>query len=289
MCIKKIAHCLYQALVDTVNHDGIEHAGYMAFLALLSLFPFLVFFIAIVGFIGESSLGTEFVSLLLSNLPKRVAEALSPRIQEIISGPPQGLLTLAIVGAIWTASSSVEGLRTILNRAYRVSAPPAYLWRRFLSIVQFLIITAILIIAMTVLVFLPLVLEKFADILHIGQLFDPLWVYLRYTLISAALFLGVSTLYYTLPNIRLSWRNVMPGAGLVMVLWVLSGILFSSYLSHFQQVNLIYGSLGGIIVALLFFYIVNVIFILGAEFNFLLEKNLRHSADTPADTMPGGL
>lgn len=273
---KRILLSFYQALAFTIKHDGIEHAGYLAFLGLLSLFPFLVFFAAIVGLFGESSIGTEFVSLLLSNLPVRVAEALRPRIDEIISGPPQGLLTLAIVGAIWTASSAVEGLRTTLNRAHRVYSPPAYIWRRLLSIAQFLIITLIIIIAMSALIFIPLILERLPGIWNITEALDPIWLYIRYTLISAALFFGVSTLYYTLPNVRLKWRDVMPGALIVVILWLFAGLLFSSYLSHFQQVNVIYGSLGGVIVALLFFYIINLIFIYGAEFNYLLERILSH-------------
>jgi membrane protein len=272
MLLKKTLHCLYQALIDTINHDGVEHAGYMAFLALLALFPFLVFFVAIVGVIGESSIGTEFVAVLLDSLPIRVTEALNPRIQEIISGPPQGLLTLAIVGAIWTASSAVEGLRTILNRAYRVATPPAYIWRRMLSIVQFLVITILILIAMTVLVFLPLLIEKSYGILDFSQVLNPVWGYIRYALIAAILLLSVASLYYFLPNVRLKWRNVMPGAFIVVTLWLIAGKLFSMYLGHFQQVNLIYGSLGGVIVSLLFFYILNLIFIYGAECNFLLEK-----------------
>ena len=274
--LKKTLSCFYHALVDTIRHDGVEHAGYMAFLSMLSLFPFLVLLFAIVGNIEASAISTEFVKLLLSNLPVRVSEAIRPRIQEIISGPPQGLLTLAIVGATWTASSAVEGLRTILNRAHRVATPPSYILRRFLSIVQFLIITAIIIIAMGGLIVLPLIIEHLSMFLHLSKLFEPVWVYIRYMIISSLLFFGIASLYYTLPNTPLSWRSVIPGTIVVVILWLISGLLFSSYLSHFQQVNLIYGSLGGIIVALLFFYILNLIFIYGAELNYLLQEKFHY-------------
>src|SRR5690606_16203080 len=111
---------------------------------------FLVFFVAIVGFIGQSELGTKFIDLFITGqlLPDEVKAAILPRIEEIMSGPPQGLLTIAIIGTIWTASSAVEGVRTILNRAYRVSTPPAYWWRRLFSIMQFLVLVAIIIIVM---------------------------------------------------------------------------------------------------------------------------------------------
>ena len=83
-----------------------------------------------------------------------MVQALSPRIRGNPSGPPQGLLTVAILGAIWTASSAVEGYRTVLNRACRVATPPAYVWRRLLSIAQTLILSFVVVLAMMVLVLL---------------------------------------------------------------------------------------------------------------------------------------
>jgi membrane protein len=283
---KNVLYCFYKAAEDTIQHDGVEHAGYMAFLSLLALFPFLVFFVALVGFIGASDLGIQFVKLLLANLPKSVALTLEPRIEEITSGPPQGLLTLAIVGAIWTASSAVEGLRTILNRVYRVTAPPAYIWRRLLSILQFLILTATIIVAMMVLVFTPIIWDKLSPLFPLTEWLSPLWAVTRYALVGAVLFVGIASLYYILPNLPLKWRHVLPGSALVVLLWMGVGILLSLYLNYFHQANLIYGSLGGIIFTLVFFYLVSLIFIYGAEFNYRLEKLLAPSELIEAQKHP---
>src|SRR5580693_249774 len=97
--------CVWNAIVNTINHDGIEHAGYLAFLGLLALFPFLVFMVAVIGVIGQGESGAAFITSLLQALPEHITAALKPRVVEIISGPPQGLLTVSILGAIWTASS----------------------------------------------------------------------------------------------------------------------------------------------------------------------------------------
>lgn len=273
---KKILHCAWKALVDTIYHDGIEHAGYLAFLTLLALFPFLVFIAALAGFIGESAIGARFISLVLSNLPQEATIALKPRMEEIASGPPQGLLTLAIVGAIWTSSSAVEGLRTILNRAYRVATPPAYIWRRLVSIAQIFILTGIIIVTMSVLVIAPVIWQQTQLSYEIEAVLTPAWRYMQYATITFILFLVVATFYFILPNIKQTWKSVAPGAMLVVAGWIGSGMLLSFYLQHFHQVNIIYGSLGGVIVALLFFYIVSMIFIFGAEFNYHLERSLGH-------------
>lgn len=266
--------------MDTINHDGIEHAGYLAFLSLLSLFPFLVFIFSIAGFIGQTEIGLKLVSIILNSqlIPENILKALEPRFQEIESGPPQGLLTFAIIGAIWTASSAFEGLRTILNRAYRVHTPPAYLLRRMLSIVQFLIVAAIIFLILFLLIIVPEFLDRMQLFLNLHE------ISLQNTLILKIsthtwnfitlfiLFLVVCAAYFILPNIRQRWLSVTPGAFCVVILWFLSGKLFSDYLHNFNQVNIIYGSLGGFIAALLFFYITATIFIYGAELNYHLEK-----------------
>lgn len=271
--LSKFYKAFGDALYDTIDHDGIEHAGHLAFLSLLALFPFLVFFVAIAGAIGESGIGLQLTELLLVNnlLPDELRATLEPRMKEIALGPPHSLITIAIIGIIWTASSTVEGLRTILNRAYRVHTPPAYIWRRLLSIVQFLILTAVLIIGMMVLVVAPIVWQNiiiFFDLESIPLWFSTTdWNGIRLGITTCTLFLGVSCIYWILPNIKQRWRDVFPGAIMVMVGWMVTGMFFVDYLSNFDQVNLIYGSLGGIIVALLLFYILSMVLVFGAEFN----------------------
>ncbi len=267
---KKIWHCISRAAYDTVmKHDGIEHAGYLAFLGLLALFPFLVFLVAVIGVMGQGESGAEFISTILQTLPAHITAAIKPRVIEIISGPPEGLLTVSILGAIWTASSAVEGIRTVLNRAYHVATPPAYWFRRLLSIAQLILFTSILIVGMLLVVTMPIIfyqIEKFFGIqlsIEIKEQFGNLLFYITIFM----LFIAVSFIYYLLPNIKQRLISVMPGAALVVLLWIGAAYLFTAYLSNFNQVNLIYGSLGGIIAALVFFYICNIIFIFGAEMN----------------------
>lgn len=280
----------WRAVVNTINHDGIEHAGYLSFLTMLSLFPFLVFLVAILGVAGESEAGARFIKMTLENLPASFTVALRPRVEEIISGPPQGLLTFSILGAIWTASSAVEGIRTVLNRAYRVVTPPAYLFRRSLSILQLILFTTAVMLAMFMLVIAPMAIDRIYSLLEINsfitgsetwhrEYFSESFIYIRYSIIIFILLSVVSYLYYLLPNIKQRWVRTLPGAALVVIFWIICGNLFASYLANFRQVNLIYGSLGSIIAFLVFCYLLNVIFIFGAEFNYLLEVKLGHKIE----------
>ncbi|MGE0755268.1 MAG: YihY/virulence factor BrkB family protein [Alphaproteobacteria bacterium] len=268
-----LARCTLKAAEHTIiTHDGIEHAGYLAFLGLLAMFPFLVFVFSIVGFLGEGEAGAQFISTLLRSMPDSVVAALKPRINEITSGPPQGLLTISILGAIWTASSAVEGLRTILNRAYHVGTPPAYWFRRTLSVLQLFVFTSLMIAGMALMLVIPLTVDYFEMIAGVDFIYERgVGSIFEYVLLGVV-FLSVCFLYYLLPNIKQTLFAVVPGAAIVTMLWLGSLKLFTAYLANFDQVNLIYGSLGGIIAALLFFYICNVIFIFGAEFNYQIVQ-----------------
>ncbi|MGZ7109551.1 MAG: YihY/virulence factor BrkB family protein, partial [Methanobacterium sp.] len=168
----------------------------MAFLSILSLFPFLVLIVVVAGYLGASMAGQEFIRILIETIPESFAQALSPRIKEIMAGPPDGLVTLSIVGAIWTASSSVEGLRTILNRVYKVTAPPPYISRRLLSIVQFLVFTFLILISMLIVIFTPIVLQSIEKLFPMIKNFHATWDYLRFIFASFTLFAVLCSIYY---------------------------------------------------------------------------------------------
>ncbi|WP_168464829.1 YihY/virulence factor BrkB family protein [Wolbachia endosymbiont of Ctenocephalides felis wCfeT] len=258
-----IIYCLYRALIDTIDNDGMEHAGYLSFLILLSIFPFLIVLIALAStfasFLDQYNMGW---SSIIDSMPHEILAPLMPRIKEIISGPPQNLLTLAIVGSIWTASSAVEGLRTILNKAYKVPVSPPYILRRVLSILQFLVITLVVTLTIVFSTLIPMLI----DFSNQGM------SYTKYFFTEFVLFVVVSWLYFMLPNVKHSPSDIFPGSCVAVILWTISASAFKQYLKiSFYQLNMIYGSLGGIIASLLFFYMLSLIFIYGAKFNFQLK------------------
>lgn len=270
--IKSLPYYLYKSVENMVNHDGIEHSGYMSFMMLVSIFPFFIFILAFTSFFGVSELGEKFIALALENMPQHSIDSIRSRIDELSKSPPQGLLTLAIFGTLWTASSFVECLRTILNRVYEITSPPNYILRRLLSIMQFLVISSLISLAMLALIIIPIGLEKIPPIRQLINQYVFIIEISRYSLIFLSLLFSVCSLYYIIPNAKLRLIEVIPGAILTIILWALSGHLLSKYIIYYRQLSIVYGSLGSIIVTLMFFYIVNLIFIIGAEFNYLVMK-----------------
>ena len=270
--MQKIIFNLYQSVVKMIDHDGVEHSGYMSFMMLVSIFPFFIFILAFTSFFGAYELGAKFIELATNNMPENAIILIKNRINELGLAPPQGLLTLAILGALWTSSSFVECLRTILNRVYEINEPPKYIWRRLLSIVQFLMLSSAISLVMLLLIIIPLGLEKVPQFMILIEDYAAIINIIRYVFICISLFLAVCSLYYIIPNIRLNFYEVMPGALLTVILWLISGKLLFKYIVYYNQLSLVYGSLGSIIVTLIFFYIINMIFIIGAEFNYLMKN-----------------
>lgn len=281
--IRKILHCYKNAAIDTIKHDGFEHAGYIAFLCMISIFPFLVFFTAIIAIIGNKFLyavsGESLISTLTSMLiNSQFMSALQPRILEITTSPPQSFVGLVVMSVIWSASSLLEGLRTILNRAYRVNNPPSYLLRRMMSIFQFLLISFIVILITFTIKLLPIISALLIQMIEGLNKYDFIKSALQKIIIASKYgsaiillliaFLFLSYIYYLMPNKRQKFYHTFPGTFNTMILWLILTKAFQYYLAVFQQINIVYGSVAGIIIALLYFHMCSVVFIFGAELNY---------------------
>ena len=268
----RIGSRVVAAVRRLVVDGGITMAGHLAFVGLLALFPFLIFLTALAGFFGQTELGTHFVAFFLEQMPEQIAEVLYVPILEVLQETRGELLTIGILLSVWTASSGLEAARISLDRAY-FSARRRPLWRtRIESMLLVILAASCILTAMLALVLGPVAWAELQHWVALPRLLELLWNPVRYGF-GAVLILGaVSGLYFLLPAARLRPRWVLPGAALVTVLWLLTATAFSFYVSHFGSYTVTYGSLAGIILTLLFFYVLAVIFIFGAEFNAALAR-----------------
>jgi membrane protein len=291
--LKSLLQSYKAALYDTVRHDGVEHGGYIAFLFMLAIFPFFIFFTAAIAIVADMYLnkieGQLIISIITSILIEsdfaNLIDALKPRIIEITSAPPQSFLSLAIVSVIWTASSLLEGLRTILNRAYRVANPPNYISRRFTSIIQFIVISSLVMIILFIVKILPVIsggilffiedLRQYSFITTFLNLIIDIHYRLNWLLGFVTTFLFLSYIYYLIPNKKQKFIDTFPGTLNTIIFWQISTKAFQYYLLIFQQINIVYGSIAGIIIALLYFHICSLIFIYGAELNYWFKKIMK--------------
>ena len=264
---KRVLLIFWDALGHMLRNEGTAIAGYLAYLSLLSLFPFFIFIISAAGFFGQTELGADFVNIILEAVPSEVAGVLEAPIRQIIDRPGQGILTISALMAVWVASSGVEGARIAVNRALDLQEVHPF-WRTRLESMALIVISPGLIIAvMGFLVVVPLIWHEIQAFFEIPFTLGAYWKPLRTIIMVYLTLQTVAGLFYVLPAVRQRFRTILPGAILVTAAWILTGELFSQVIGRFGQYALVYASLANIIVTLLFFYILAVAFVFGAELN----------------------
>jgi membrane protein len=247
--------------------EGLELSGYIAFTAFLSLFPFLIFLAALAGFLGDRETADRFIEAMFEFMPADVAETLAPAVREVVGARQGGLLTFGILATLWFASNGFEALRSGLNRAYGVTEQRPIWWLRLQSI-AFVISGGLIILFLSLVVILgPLVWKALGPTVH--QVLETELVFgtARYVFAAVLLFGALVMLHRWLPNTRQAFARILLGVGASTVLWLLGAGLFAWYVGHLADYSLYYGSLGGVAITLMFFYVSAIIFIFGAEIN----------------------
>lgn len=251
------------------------YAAALAYQGLFSLFPFLLFLIALLGFLHLP----EFFDWLRGQadyvLPAQALEQVNPVIDQL-QQRQGGLLSIGIIVALWSSSAAVRSLMTALNAAYDVrEARPA--WKRIpLSVLYTFGIVGMLLVIAALMILGPQVMGWIAARVGLEDYVVLLWSVLRWPVIVLLMMMAVAVIYYVTPNVKQKFRFITPGSMLAVVLWICASLGFGFYVKNFADYNAMYGSVGAIIVLLLYFYISSAVLLLGAELNAVIEHHLPH-------------
>jgi membrane protein len=263
-------------------------AAALTYYAVLSIFPALLALVSILGVIGPSA-----TQPLLDNLstvaPGPAKEILTSALTGLESA--QGASTLALIiglgAAIWSASGYIGAFMEAANTVW--DAPEGRpIWKRVplrlaITCVMLLMLSAS---ALAVVLTGPLA-RSIGDVVGLGSTFVTVWGIVKWPLLVLVVSFMISLLFWAGPNVKqpgFPW--VTPGGVLAVVLWIAASALFAFYVSNFASYNKVYGSLGGVIVFLIWLWITNLIILLGAEFNSELERSRQIAAGHPPDEEP---
>jgi len=251
------------------QNDALAAAGNMAFLTMLSLFPFIIFVVSLSGFMGQTERGLESIAFLLSVLPPEVAGVLDGPIQGIVKNTGAEILTGSILFAIWTAAIGVEAAREVLLKAFGREHAHA-IWIRRLESLGVVIFGGIAVIAaMSTLVLGPPILKAvtslFPDTASSG--INELWRYLSLLVSPTLLLLGLYSVYLALTPRGVKNASRLPGTILSLAVLIATAKGLSVYLKYVDNYDVTYGSLAGVVIMQLFCFLVSLGFVLGAELN----------------------
>lgn len=277
---------LGRAVAAFGRHDGLAHAGNMAFLGMLSFFPFLIFIVALSGFVGQTQFGREAISFVLANLPPEVTGVVSKPIAGILKNTRGEILTASVIFALWTASAGIDAARAAVVAAYGGGVYRPKIWRARLESLAIVIVAAgLALLGMAILVFAPALLSAIETYVSLPGQIEKLWTLLRYGVGPAAVTLAIYGMYFILsPRSHFEWLAYLPGTLVALGVWLVTAAGFSTFLSHAGNLDVTYGGLTGVIIAQIFFFVVSIGFILGAELNAVYTHAV--DADRPSQRPP---
>lgn len=268
--LKHTVRVLWEAVDRFNRNDGSAMAGFIAFSGLLSLFPFLIFAATLTGILIGEGQSAQVIDALFEIAPEHVARTLEPVVSEVLGKRSQEVLTLSALFALWVASNAVEAFRIAFDRAYDVADPRGFLRNRAMAIgIVFVGAIVAALLGLSIL-FSPLILRLASEI---GGVPIPAGAaYVTYFL-GMLVFVGfVLLMHEVLPARAMNPGRLWPGVLVTTLLWMLAAWGFSAYLGATPTYTVTYGTLAGVIVTLMFFYLTGAVIIFGAEVNAAMHR-----------------
>jgi membrane protein len=256
-----------------VYNDGFIHAGNLAYLGLLALFPFFIFAAAFAKLLGQSESGRMTVATVLAQLPPNVAEVLQAPIAEVLNARTGALLWVGALIGLWTVGSFIETIRDILRRAYGVKYCAPFWHYRLASMAVIVGAVFLLLFAFALSVALSSAQRAVEAWIPAAQ--EVLDAFTLYRVIPAiALYGTVYFIFYLLTPLRYRRHGCIkwPGALLITVWWLATAELLPEAIGLLGGYDLTYGSLAGVMIVLIFFFMVGLGVVMGAELNAALAE-----------------
>ncbi len=259
-----------KAVSDTLA-DGYIHAGNIAYLSLVTLLPLVILLTAVTGAFGETEAGRAVISGFLESLPDDVAKLYRPVIDEVLDARTGRLLWVGALVALWTVATFIETMRDIVHRAYGITLHRRFVEHRLQSIFGTLVAMVLVVFLFIAHVSFIVLVNALTHLIPVG-FHLPGWIDWSKAIPPAIVFLSLWALYKMLsPR---AWRRAAawPGAIVTTIGWFGSALLIGRFYSGMGHVSLTYGALSGVMVALLFFYVIGFSIVLGAELNAALAQ-----------------
>lgn len=254
-------------------------AAELAYYFFLALFPALLFLVAIVSFIPVHGLLEAITGSLARVAPYEALVLIQDQILKIAGDKNGGLLTLGMIGTIWSTSSGVNAIIDTLNQAYDIQEGRPW-WKVKATALALTIALAMFVVVSFALILVgPTLAEKVANWFHLGPAFEWSWKVLQWPIVFALVTLAVAVVYYYAPDAEQAWVWITPGSVLATVLWILISLGFKLYVAKFGSYNATYGAIGGIIILLTWFYVSALAILAGAELNAEIEHASPYGKD----------
>lgn len=242
-------------------------AAALSYYFLLSLFPLLIFLAATLAYLPIPNLFDEILKLMSRFVPAQAMGVVQGIVTAVMFPPRTGLLSFGVLATVWAATGGFNAMIEALNMAYKVTESRPFWHTRGLSFLMTFLIGTLVTVGLSVTLLGPRFGEILQGHLHVGPLFAMVWPALRWAVILVTMILSVEVLYFVAPNVKQSFLTTLPGAVIGVSTWIAASLVFGIYVRDYSHYNATYGTLGGVVALMLWFYVSAVALLLGAEVN----------------------
>ena len=263
-----------------------DWAAALTYYGVLSIFPALVVLVALIGLLGEHPRTTDALLGIVEDVsPGATADTLREPIVQVVQskGGAGALLGFGLLGALWSASGYIGAFTRAMNIIYEVDEGRPFWKLRPLQIVVTVVMVLLLAIVAVAIVLTGPLAEAVGGAIGLGDGLVTAWNYGKWPVLVALLALMIALLYYVTPNVRQpGFRLVTPGAVVAVVVWLVASAAFAIYVANFGSYNKTYGSLGAVVVFLVWLWLSNAAVLLGAELDAERERERQLAAGESA-------
>ncbi len=264
--MSKFFTALKRAGKEFSDDDMATYSAAVSYQIFFSLFPFIIFLIALMGFLQLQSVFDFLLQQSQAVMPGSAQSMLEDIVGQVQSQSSGGIMSFGVIVALWSASGGVRMIMHSMNVAYDVEDRPA--WKKFpLSVLYALLLAALLITSATLLFMGPQLVQPIVSAVGLGSVFTTVWTFARIPVAILLVMLSVALIYWLFPNYKQPFRFISPGAIIAVIVWILASLAFSFYVANFSSYSATYGALASVIVLLLYFFISSLILLFGAEIN----------------------
>ncbi|MFD1861747.1 YihY/virulence factor BrkB family protein [Planococcus chinensis] len=254
-------------------------AAAQAYYYLLAIVPLLILLLSILPYLQiDPQRAVDFIGTIL---PGEVASTFEETIVSVVTTPSGGLLTFGILGTLWSASNAMSAFIEATNQAYGVEETRSFFVKKGMAIVLTLFMLVAVIVALVLPIFGGAIIDTISSFLNLPEQTEIIFQVLRWVISIVVMSIVLACLYKFAPNKSFPFKEVIIGALIATILWQLVSLGFSFYVANFGSYSATYGSLGGLIVLMLWFFLTGLILVIGAEINAVLHKR-KHTKNAPA-------
>jgi membrane protein len=252
-------------LREASEDDAFDRAAGLAFYFMLAFFPLLIFLISVLGLMPSAQ--DKLIDYLTKATPPEAKELLRDWTRSVEDKTTGGILSLSLLVSLWAASSGMNALMRALNVAYEIEEGRPWWKARLVAIGLVLALAVFVIGGAMLIIFGDALAAALAGRFGLGEVFTAVWPYVDYLIGLGLLMVGIALIYRFAPNAQQNWRRHAPGAVFAVVAMAISSFLFSIYLGYAPSYSATYGSLGAVIVLMLWLYILGLAIFFGGEIN----------------------